>query len=85
MHGLITEHVERRVPHCELLHDNPAQLLFATILSAQCTDDRVNQVTPLLFARYPTVADLADADPTELEAIIKPTGFFRNKARSLMN
>ena len=68
---------------CALRHDGPFQLLVATILSAQTTDERVNQVTPALFRRYPTPADLAAADPTELENLIRPTGFFRNKARSL--
>jgi endonuclease III len=62
---------------------NPLELLVATILSAQTTDVRVNSVTPDLFAKYPTAADLADADPTELEEAIRPTGFFRNKAKSL--
>lgn len=69
---------------CELDHDGPFQLLVATILSAQTTDARVNTVTPTLFARYPTAADLAEADPEELEEIIRTTGFFRSKARSLM-
>jgi endonuclease-3 len=69
---------------CALKHDNPFQLLVATILSAQSTDEGVNKVTPALFARYPTAYDLAAADPDELEALIKPTGFFRSKARSLM-
>ena len=69
---------------CELDHDGPFQLLAATILSAQCTDERVNTVTPALFARYPTPEDLAIADPAELEAIIRPTGFFHNKAKSLV-
>src|SRR5438270_4584317 len=69
---------------CALRHDNPFQLLVATILSAQTTDERVNQVTPALFARYPTPADLAAANPEEVEALIKPTGFFRNKTRSLI-
>jgi endonuclease-3 len=59
-------------------------LLAATILSAQCTDARVNEVTPVLFARYPTPADLAEADPAELEEIIRSTGFFRSKAKSLI-
>jgi endonuclease-3 len=68
---------------CGLLHSNPFQLLAATILSAQCTDDRVNLTTPALFARYPDAAAMAGADAAELEAIIRPTGFFRNKARSL--
>ena len=68
---------------CALGHDNPFQLLAATILSAQTTDENVNKVTPALFARYPTPADLAAADPDELEALIHSTGFFRSKARSL--
>jgi len=62
---------------------NPLELLVATILSAQTTDVRVNAVTPTLFAKYPTAADYAEADPTELEEDIRPTGFFRNKAKSL--
>ena len=70
--------------HCELNFENPLQLLAATILSAQCTDDRVNMVTPALFAKYPTAADLAGADQLELEGVIKSTGFYRNKARSLI-
>jgi endonuclease III len=69
---------------CELDHTNPFELLSATILSAQTTDARVNMVTPALFARYPTAADLAGANPTELEEIIRSTGFFNAKARSLM-
>jgi endonuclease III len=69
---------------CELDHDGPFQLLAATILSAQTTDQRVNMVTPALFARYPTPADLAAADPGELEEIIHSTGFFRAKAKSLI-
>jgi endonuclease-3 len=70
--------------HCELDFADPYELLVATILSAQCTDARVNQVTPALFARYPTPADLASADRAELEAMIASTGFFRNKATSLL-
>jgi endonuclease-3 len=70
--------------HCELDHTGPYQLLVATILSAQCTDKRVNMVTPVLFERYPDAESLAVADPRELEALIKPTGFFRNKAKSLL-
>jgi len=62
---------------------NPLELLVATILSAQTTDVRVNAVTPTLFAKYPTAAAYAAADPTELEEDIRPTGFFRNKAKSL--
>lgn len=64
-------------------HESSFQLLVATILSAQCTDQRVNQVTPALFARYPGPAQLAEADEEELEALIRPTGFFRSKARNL--
>jgi endonuclease-3 len=63
---------------------NAFQLLAATILAAQCTDQRVNQVTPALFARFPDPASLAKADPAELEAMIRSTGFYRNKARSLL-
>jgi endonuclease III len=69
---------------CALEHESPFELLVATILSAQCTDERVNQVTRTLFPRYPSPADLAEADREELEAIIRPTGFFRNKATSLL-
>ncbi|HEU4643734.1 MAG TPA: endonuclease III [Gemmatimonadaceae bacterium] len=70
--------------HCALDHRNAYELLVATILSAQCTDARVNMVTPALFARYPTAHDLAGADREELEELIKSTGFFRNKAKSLL-
>jgi endonuclease III len=70
--------------HCELNHSGPLQLAVATILSAQCTDERVNEVTPALFAKYPTAADYAGADRAELEEMIKPTGFFRNKTDSLI-
>jgi endonuclease-3 len=69
---------------CELDHRNPFELLAATILSAQSTDVRVNMVTPVLFARYPLPEDLARADPGELEEIIRSTGFYKNKARSLI-
>ena len=69
---------------CALIHDSALQLLVATILSAQCTDRRVNLVTPALFRRYPTADDFADADPDELEEMIHSTGFFRNKTRSIM-
>jgi endonuclease-3 len=69
---------------CALVHDNALELLVATILSAQCTDERVNQVTRTLFRKYRTAADYAGADPAELEDDIRPTGFFRNKARSLI-
>ncbi len=70
---------------CALDHADPFQLVVATILSAQCTDERVNQVTPALFARYPDPAALAAADRADLEEIIRPTGFFRNKAASLQS
>jgi endonuclease-3 len=69
---------------CALEHRNAFELLCATILSAQCTDARVNLVTPALFARYPTPAALARAAPADVEAIIKSTGFFRNKTKSLI-
>ena len=67
----------------ELDFANPLQLLVATILSAQCTDRRVNSITPALFTRYPTAADFASADQSELEELIRPTGFFRSKATSI--
>jgi len=70
--------------HCALDFKSPFQLLVATILSAQCTDKRVNMVTPALFRRYRTPAALAAAKPEELEEIIKSTGFFRNKTKSLL-
>ena len=63
---------------------NPLEILVATILAAQCTDERVNQVTPALFAKYPTAAHFAEADRSELEAEIRSTGFFRNKAKSIL-
>ena len=69
--------------HCALDYATPLQLLAAVILSAQCTDERVNLTTPALFTRYPTAEALAAADPDELEAIVRPTGFYRNKARFL--
>ena len=69
---------------CALVHRNPYELVVATILSAQCTDERVNMVTPEVFRRWPTPADLAGADPAEVESVIMPTGFFRNKTRSLV-
>ena len=68
----------------ELDYETPPQLAVATILSAQCTDKRVNMVTPLLFRTFPTAASLADAPPEKLEEIIKSTGFFRNKTKSLI-
>ena len=69
---------------CALHFTSPFELLVATILSAQCTDVRVNQVTPELFRRFPDPASLADADPAELEDLIRSTGFFRNKAKNLL-
>lgn len=69
---------------CELRHDDPFQLLVATILSAQTTDERVNLVTPTLFAAYPTPEDLATADPSDVERIIQSTGFFRSKTKSIV-
>ena len=68
---------------CALVHSNALELLVATILSAQCTDVRVNLVTKELFKRYRTAKDFADADPKELEAAIRSTGFYRNKAKSI--
>ena len=70
--------------HCALDFTNPFELLCATILSAQCTDKRVNMVTPALFARYPDAPSLAAARQEDVEEIIKSTGFFRNKAKSLI-
>jgi endonuclease-3 len=69
---------------CALEHTTPFQLLVATVLSAQTTDERVNMVTPKVFARYPTPADLGQADTLELEELIRTTGFFHNKAKSLI-
>ena len=69
---------------CELDHRNAFELLTATILSAQTTDVRVNTVTPELFARYPTAPDLAAADPADVEEVIRPTGFYQNKTKSLI-
>ncbi|MBA2626459.1 MAG: endonuclease III [Gemmatimonadales bacterium] len=81
----IIRRLRREYPdaHCALDHTNAFELLCATILSAQCTDARVNLVTPSLFARYPSPYELARARPAELEALIRPTGFFRNKTKSL--
>ena len=69
---------------CALVHRNPYELLVATILSAQCTDERVNMVTPHVFARYPTPEDLAAAEPREVEEMIRSTGFYKNKTKSLL-
>jgi endonuclease-3 len=70
-------------PYCELDHVSAWQLLVATILSAQSTDKTINRVTPLLFARWPGPAELANADLAEVEEVVKPTGFFRNKAKAI--
>ncbi len=70
--------------HCELDFASPYQLLIATVLSAQTTDTAVNSVTPALFAKYPSPHDLAAADPQDVETIIQPTGFYRNKTKSII-
>ena len=82
----IWQRLKREYPdaHCELDFANPFQLLVATILSAQCTDVRVNLVTPALFARYPDAHALAAAKQEDVEELIRSTGFFRNKAKSLI-
>lgn len=81
----IIETLKRDYPdaECSLTYENPLQLLIATMLSAQCTDERVNMVTPILFERYPAAVDYADAPLDELEGLIRSTGFFRNKARNI--
>jgi endonuclease-3 len=78
--------LERAYPdaHCELDFTTPLELLVATILSAQCTDKRVNMVTPALFARFPNAGALAGASVEEVEELVKSTGFFRNKAKSIV-
>lgn len=76
--------VEYYDAECALHHSSPYQLLVATILSAQCTDERVNMVTPAVFDRYPDPEDLAAADPAELEELIRSTGFFRSKTKNLI-
>jgi endonuclease-3 len=76
--------VEYPAAYCALDHHDPYELLVATILSAQCTDKRVNMVTPALFAKYPDARALAVANPAELEEMVKSTGFFRNKTKSLL-
>lgn len=83
--GPITATLARLYPEAftGLAHENPLQLLVATILSAQCTDKRVNQITPALFARFKTARDFADADIRELERYVKSTGFYRNKAKNI--
>ena len=82
----ILERLDRAYPaaECALTHENPLQLLVSTILSAQCTDERVNQVTRTLFQEYRTAKDFAAADPRALEQEIRPTGFFRNKTKSIL-
>jgi endonuclease-3 len=84
--GAVVEGLAELYPdaHCALTHSNAYELLCATILSAQCTDERVNMVTPTLFAKYPTPADLAGADPAEVEEIVRSTGFFRSKTKNLI-
>lgn len=83
----ILARLRREYPGTRLALDfqTPLQLLVATVLAAQCTDERVNQVTPALFRRYPGAADFAAADSAELEVMVHATGFFRNKARALKN
>ena len=82
----VLRRLRRRYPDatCALHHRDAYELLVATILSAQCTDARVNMVTPALFARYPDAAALAQAEPADLEALIRSTGFYRAKAKSLL-
>lgn len=84
--GLVFDELHKLYPdaHCELDYTNAFQLLVATILSAQCTDRRVNMVTPVLFATYPDAVALASARQADVEEIIKSTGFFRNKAKNLL-
>ncbi len=77
-------HAEYPDAQCALLHGSALELLVATILSAQCTDERVNQITPALFRKYPTVAHYAGAAQEELESDIHSAGFFRNKARAII-
>ena len=83
---LLFDRLEAQHPNAttELIYTTPFELLVATILSAQCTDARVNQVTPGVFARFPTAREMASVEPETLEPIVKPTGFFRAKSRSLV-
>jgi endonuclease III len=83
----ILARLRQKYPEVRLALDfqTPLQLVMATVLAAQCTDERVNQVTPALFRRYPTARDYAAADLAELEEMVRTTGFFRNKARALKN
>jgi endonuclease-3 len=82
----IYKKLRRRYPdaHCALTHRDPYELLMATILSAQCTDERVNMVTPPLFAKYPKASDLARASQADVEKLVHSTGFYRNKAKNLI-
>ena len=82
---LILERLKELYPEapCSLDYENPLQLLIATMLSAQCTDARVNIVTPALFERFPTVTDYAEAQASEIESYVKSTGFYRNKAKNI--
>jgi endonuclease-3 len=84
--GKIIRILRRKYPdsRTSLRHENPLEILIATILAAQCTDERVNKITPGLFQKYPTAAAFADADRAALETEIRPTGFFRNKAKSII-
>ena len=84
--GTILKKLDEAYPAatCALVHDSPFQLLISTILSAQCTDVRVNEVTKTLFVKYPNPKAFAYADPNELQQQIRPTGFFRNKTKSIM-
>ena len=84
--GRIIEILRREYPasRTALEFKTPLQILVATILAAQCTDERVNQITPALFKKYPAAADFARADRAELEREIRPTGFFRNKAKNII-
>ncbi|MEX0745621.1 MAG: endonuclease III [Phycisphaeraceae bacterium] len=83
--GRVYRKLEHTYPDatCALQHRNAFELLVATILSAQCTDDRVNMTTPALFAKYPTPAALAASEPADVEKLIRSTGFYRNKAKSI--
>lgn len=82
---LILEQLKQLYPEapCSLDYDSPLQLLIATMLSAQCTDERVNKVTPALFERFPTVVDYAEAEIAEIETYVRSTGFYRNKAKNI--
>ena len=83
----VIERLEKRYPqaHIALTYQSPLEMLVATILSAQCTDKRVNEVTRSLFKKYHTIEDYANADPAQFEQEIRTTGFFRNKARNIIN